>query len=94
MFVRKVQAQSNSQLRVIGLLPTMFDKRTRHAQQTFDQLKSTFEPKIRVIDTIVYRSIRFAESAAHGEAIITYARSVAGADAYREVATALLKGEL
>lgn len=93
-FVKRVQAQANSQLKVIGLLPTMFDKRTRHAQQTFDQLKRTFEPKVRVIDTIVYRSIRFAESAAHGEPIITYARSVSGADAYREVATALLKGEL
>lgn len=93
-FVKKVQAQANSQLKVIGLLPTMFDKRTRHAQETFDALKKTFEPKVRVIGTIVYRSIRFAESAASGESILTYAGSVPGAEAYRELAKALIRGEL
>src|SRR5690606_39858133 len=46
-FAKKVQAQANSQLKVIGLLPTMFDKRTRHGQETFDALKKTFEPKVR-----------------------------------------------
>lgn len=93
-FVSKVRTQANSRLHVIGLLPTMFDKRTRHARETFEQLKQNFEPKIKVIDSIVYRSIRFAESAQKGEPILTYARNVSGADAYREVAVALLKGEL
>lgn len=94
MFIKKVQAQANSQLKVIGLLPTMFDKRTRHAQETFDELKRAFEPKVRVIDTIVYRSIRFAESAASGKSILTYAGSAAGAEAYRELAKAMIRGEL
>lgn len=94
LFVKKVQAQANSQLKVIGILPTMFDKRTRHAQQTLDQLKEAFEPKIRVIDHIVYRSIRFAESAASGESILAYAKNVAGAEAYRELAKAMVRGEL
>lgn len=93
-FVKKVNAQANSSLKVIGILPTMFDKRTRHAQETFDILKETFEPKIRVLDHIVYRSIRFAESAAHGESIITFAKSVPGAEAYRELAKALIRGEI
>jgi len=93
-FIKKVQAQANSRLKVIGLLPTMFDKRTRHAQETLDQLKKSFEPKVRVIDTVVYRSIRFAESAASGESILTYAGSVPGAEAYRELAKALIRGEV
>lgn len=93
-FVNKVKAQANSRIKIIGLLPTMFDKRTRHAQETFAALKATFEPKVRVIDIIVYRSIRFAESAAAGEAILTYARSISGADAYRELAAALIRGAL
>lgn len=94
LFVKKVRAQENSGLKVIGILPTMFDKRTRHAKETFEELKKTFEPKIPVIDHIVYRSIRFAESAAAGESIITYAKTVPGADAYRDVAKAILRGEI
>lgn len=94
LFVNKVRAQANSQLHIIGILPTMFDKRTRHAQETFETLKATFEPKVRVIDFIVHRSIRFAESAAAGESIITFAKNVPGAEAYRELATALIRGDL
>lgn len=93
-FVKKVKAQVNSGLHLIGLLPTMFDKRTRHAQETLELLKRSFEPKVRVLDQVVYRSIRFAESAAHAESIITYARTLPGADAYRELAKALLRGEV
>jgi len=93
-FIKKVQGQANSQLKVIGLLPTMFDKRTRHAHETFEQLKKEFEPKVRVLDTIVYRSIRFAEAAASGESIFTYAQNIPGAEAYRELAKALVRGEL
>ena len=93
-FVNKVKAQANSGIQIIGILPTMFDKRTRHAQETFDLLKKTFEPKVRVIDTIIYRSIRFAESAAAGEPITTFAKSISGAEAYRELAAALIRGDL
>lgn len=94
VFVNKVKAQANSGIRIIGILPTMFDKRTRHAQETFDTLKATFEPKVRVIDTIIHRSIRFAEAAAAAESIMTYAKNVPGADAYRELAAALIRGDL
>ncbi len=93
-FVNKVKAQANSRLKIIGILPTMFDKRTRHAQETLDELKKTFEPKIPVLDFVVYRSIRFAESAAAGESIISYANRVPGAEAYRELATALIRGDV
>jgi len=93
-FVSKVKAQANSKIHIIGILPTMFDKRTRHAQETLDQLKKEFEPKIPVLDFIVYRSIRFAESAAHGESIISYANRAPGAEAYRELAAALIRGDV
>lgn len=93
-FVTKVRGQANSNLRVIGLLPTMFDKRTRHARETFEQMKAAFEPKVKVLDHIIYRSIRFAESAAAGQPITEYARTNVGADAYRELAKAFLRDEL
>lgn len=94
LFGKKVQGQVNSRLKVIGLLPTMFDKRTRHARETLEQLKAEFEPKIRVLDHVVYRSIRFAESAASGESIFAYASNVSGAESYRELAKDMIRGEL
>ncbi len=84
--VKNVQIHYNRQLTVAGLLPTMFDRRTNHTAQVLKELHQTFEPEIRVYEYIVYRSIRFAESAAAGEPIIRYARNIPGADAYRDLA--------
>ena len=84
--VKKVQIHYNRQLTIAGLLPTMFDRRTNHTAQVLKELHATFEPEIRVYEYIVYRSIRFAESAAAGEPIIHFARNLPGADAYRELA--------
>ncbi|NLK07832.1 MAG: ParA family protein [Firmicutes bacterium] len=84
--VKKVQVNYNGQLKVAGLLPTMCDRRTLHAASVIEELHSTFEPEIRVYEYIVYRSIRFAESAEAAEPIIYFARNIPGADAYRELA--------
>lgn len=85
-FVRKVQGSVNSRLQMIGLLPTMFDKRTKHADETLRELRATFHPRVPVLEHVVYRSIRFAEAAQKGEPILTYAKALPGADAYRELA--------
>lgn len=84
--VKKVRLHHNNQLQIAGILPTMFDRRTKHTAQTLQELHKMFEPSVRVYEYIVYRSIRFAESAAAGEPIIFYARNIPGADAYRNLA--------
>jgi len=90
-FVRKVQGSANSKLEVIGILPTMFDKRTRHAQETYKELMNAFHPQIPVLPYIVYRSIRFAEAAEAAESILTYAKAAPGADAYRDLAKFMIE---
>lgn len=85
-FLRKVQISANSQLQILGLLPTMFDRRTRHADETLRELRAKFHPGVPVIKHVVYRSIRFAEAAANGKPILTYAKAVPGAEAYRDLA--------
>ena len=89
-FLRKVQGSVNSQLEILGLLPTMFDRRTRHADITLRELRDRFHPRVPVMEHVVYRSIRFAEAAAKGEPILTYAKAVPGAEAYRNVARDLI----
>lgn len=94
LYVTKVRGQMNSRLQVLGLLPTMFDRRTRHASTTLARLKKEFEPKVKVLNHVVYRSIRFAESTAKGIPIIEYAKALPGADAYRNLARDLISGRL
>jgi chromosome partitioning protein len=88
--IKKVQGRINSRLSVCGLLPTMFDRRTNHAAEVLEKMKATFEPKIKVYNHVVFRSIRFAESTSVGQTILEYAKGVPGADAYRNLAREML----
>jgi len=89
--VKKVKLQLNSKLKIRCILPTMFDRRTKHSQEVLTQIKEMFYPKIDVFPDIVYRSVRFAESAAASESILNFARSIPGADAYRSLARSFIE---
>lgn len=90
LYVQKVRGQMNSRLAVFGILPTMFDRRTRHAAATLSHLKKTFEPRIKVLEHVVYRSIRFAESTEKGIPILEYAKALPKTDAYQNLARDLI----
>ena len=87
--VHQVQGQQNSQLRILGFLPTMFDRRTNHAHEVLEEISRRFQAEGKVFDHIVYRSIRFPESAKKGTPVIFHAATIAGADAYRGLAREL-----
>ncbi len=88
--VRQVQGQQNSQLKIMGFLPTMFDRRTNHAHEVLEAIQKRFGHEAPIFDHIVYRSIRFPESAEKGTPVIFHAATIAGADAYRGLARELL----
>lgn len=88
--IAKVKGQLNSQLEVAGLLPTMFDGRTRHARQILDTLRREF-PRLRLYPHVVVRSIRFSEAAAARVPIFETKPQVPGALAYRELARDLVQ---
>lgn len=82
-----VRNWANPDLKVAGLLPTLFDGRTAHAQAIVADLAPRYG--VRVFDPIP-RSIRFAEAPAVGRTILATAPRSAGARAYRALAQALL----
>lgn len=84
--IRQVQGQQNSQLKIMGFLPTMFDRRTNHAHKVLEEIRRRFGSEAPVFEHVVYRSIRFAESSEKGIPIIFHAAAIAGADAYRNLA--------
>lgn len=88
--VGRVRLQLNSRLAIDGILPTLYDTRTRHARDVLQELAHTFEPRVPLFPVVVDRSVRFAEAARARETVFSYARHVPGAEGYREAARWLL----
>ena len=88
--ISKVKGSLNSKLHIAGLLPTLFDSRTRHGRETLDRLAREF-PDIHLYPHTVARSVRFAESAAEQKPIYEAKVQVPGALAYRELARELVR---
>jgi chromosome partitioning protein len=85
--IRRVQARLNPRLTVFGILGTMYQTGTRHADEVLTQARSLFGE--HVFDFYVKKSIRFAEASALGQSILEYAPSHEGAAAYRTLAEVL-----
>jgi chromosome partitioning protein len=75
---------TNPNLDVIGVIPTLFDGRSRHAQEVLADLGSRYG--VRVLEPPVRKSIKFAEASQAGRSILSYATTHPGAEAYRELA--------
>ena len=87
--VRKVHANFNRQLEILGLLRVMFDARVALAQQVSRQLESHFGDK--VFRTLVPRNVRLAEAPSHGQPGVIYDPQSKGAQSYLECARELLQ---
>lgn len=79
-----VRMHLNPQLRVKGLLMTMFDARTSLAQQVVDEVRSHFPNQ--TFDTVVPRSVRLSEAPSYGEPILDYSPHSPGGEAYQALA--------
>ncbi|MEH6949080.1 AAA family ATPase [Bacillus sp. JJ634] len=82
--VRIVQKHLNQDLRIEGVLLTMFDARTNLGIQVIDEVKKYFQDK--VYRTIIPRNVRLSEAPSHGEPIIIYDPKSKGAEVYLELA--------
>ena len=82
--VYDVRTVTNRRLRVVGVLPTLYDGRTTHARLVLDRIGDDYG--VRVLDPPIPRSVRFAEAPALGRTIVRAARNSKGAQAYGLVA--------
>ena len=89
--IHDVKQFINSRLTVMGVLPTMYDGRTTHAQNVVRAIRETYE--LPVVTPPIPRTIRFAEAPAYGRSILDTATAHKGADAYRQVAAAMLAAQ-
>ena len=86
--VDKVRERLNPQLRLDGILATMYDGRTLHGREVFSRVVEAFGDD--VFDTVISRTVRFPETTVAGEPITTWASSSSGASAYRHLAREVL----
>lgn len=86
--VKKVQQSINKNLVIGGIFFTMYDSRTRLAQDVVMQVKSYF--KDVVYNTIIPRNIRLSEAPSHGEPICLYDPNCVGAKSYEKLAEEVL----
>ncbi len=86
--VHDVRTFTNPDLRILGVLPTAYDGRTKHARAVLDAITTSYE--LAVVEPPIPRTVRFAEAPAYGQSILRTAAKHRGAQAYREVADALL----
>ncbi len=82
--VNLVQGNLNGGLEVTTIILTMYDARTRLAEQVVEEVRSHFGD--RVCRNVVPRTVRLSEAPSFGQPIIVFDASSRGAIAYRELA--------
>ncbi len=87
--ISKLAAVVNSNLKIEGLLRTMFDPRNRLSNEVSDQLKKHFGDK--VYRTVIPRNVRLAEAPSHGKPAMYYDKYSVGAKAYLALAGEMLR---
>ena len=86
--IDKVRERLNPDLKLAGILATMYDGRTLHGREVFVRVVEAFGDE--VFDTVISRTVRFPETTVAGEPITTWAPTSAGAKAYRNLAREVL----
>ena len=79
--VRKVM---NPSLQLLGVLATMYDKRTSLSAQVLAEIRKYFKDK--TFDTTIPRNVRIAEAPSHGAPVGEYDKFSKGARAYKNLA--------
>ncbi|HEY2299544.1 MAG TPA: ParA family protein [Jatrophihabitans sp.] len=86
--IDKVRERLNPELKLDGILATMYDGRTLHGREVFTRVVEAFGDT--VFDTVITRTVRFPETTVAGEPITSWAPTSTGATAYRNLAREVL----
>jgi chromosome partitioning protein len=78
--LEKVRSRANPDLRLLGVVITMHDRRTSLARDIKTQIMNVFGDK--VFRTVITKSVRLEESPAYKESIFTFAPDSSGASEY------------
>jgi chromosome partitioning protein len=86
--LERIRQRPNPDLQLLGVLITLFDKRTNLAKDILKQVRQVFGDK--VFKTVIGKNVRLEESPAYRETIFTYAPDSSGAGEYERLAREVL----
>jgi chromosome partitioning protein len=86
--IQKVREDINPGLKVIGVVLTMYDRRTLISKEVSEKVREEFNE--RVFTTVIPVNVRLAEAPSHHKSIFEYDSGSTGAKAYRELAKEIL----
>ena len=87
--LQRIRARPNPELELLGVIVTLFDKRTNLARDTYKQVCEVFGEK--VFKTIIGKNVRLEESPAYKETIFTFAPDSSGAKEYAQLAREVMQ---
>ncbi len=87
--IEKVRSRPNPELDLLGVVVTLFDKRTALSKDVEAHIRKVFGEK--AFKTIITRSVRLEESPAHKETIFSYSPNSSGANEYAKLCKEVLK---
>ena len=82
--IERIKINLNPNLRIRGILLTMFDKRNKLSNQVDAEARKYFKEK--VYKTVIPRNVRLSEAPSHGVPCIVYDRGCLGSKSYIELA--------
>lgn len=87
--IEKIKSRPNPDLNLLGVVVTLFDRRTTISRDVENHIRTVFGSK--AFKTVISRSVRLEESPAHKMAIFDYAPRSSGATEYQNLSKEVLK---
>src|SRR3954449_4574579 len=86
-----VRENLNPHVEIVGIVPTMYDRRLTHSREADEILRENFGDL--VYNTRIRKTVRFAEAPVKGSSILAYEPQGEAAELYRDLAKEVLRGE-
>jgi chromosome partitioning protein len=89
--IRLIQGDLNPDLKIGGILLTMFDSRNNLCRQVSEEIRTHFGKK--VFNTIIPRNVRLSEAPSYGKPALLYDIASSGARGYLDLANEIIQRE-
>ncbi len=89
--IERIKTNLNPELKVKGILLTMFDKRNKLSSQVDKEARNYFKEK--VYKTVIPRNVRLSEAPSHGLPCVVYDKSCLGSKSYFKLAEEFLENQ-
>ncbi len=85
----RIRSRPNPDLKVLGVVITLFDRRTNISRDTHEQIRAVFGEAL--FKTRISKNVRLEESPAYKETIFSYAPKSPGADEYKKLSQEVIQ---